>query len=121
MSDFVLNNHHLRQVLIFIFYSKKTAAEAHLELYKVYGDAAMSETTCHDWFHRFKDDKFILDDRPRERRPKTFEDAKLEALLREYPCQAQQQLSSALRVTHQAISKRLHPLGMIQEQRTCVP
>ena len=75
MSDFVPNNRHLRGVLIFFFHSKKTVAEAHRELQKVYGDAALGETTCRDWFHRFKDGDFDVDDRPREGRPKTFEDA----------------------------------------------
>ena len=68
------NNRHLREVLIFFFHSKKTAAEAHRELQKVYGDAALSETMCRDWFRRFKDGDFDVDDRPREGRPKTFED-----------------------------------------------
>ena len=69
------NNRHLREVLIFFFYSKKTAAEAHRELQKVYGYAALSETKCRDWFRRFKDGDFNVDDRPREGRPKTFKDA----------------------------------------------
>ena len=42
---------------------------------KVYGDAALSETTCRDWFRRFKDGDFDVDDPPREGRPETFEDA----------------------------------------------
>ncbi len=67
-------------MLIFLFHSKKTAAEAHRELQKVYGDAALSETTCRDWFRRFKDGHFNVDDRPREGSPKTFEDAELEAI-----------------------------------------
>ena len=46
MSDFMPNNCHLQEVLIFFFHSKKTAAEAHRKLQKVYGDAAISETTC---------------------------------------------------------------------------
>ena len=75
MSDFVSNNRHLREVLIFFFHSKKTTTEAHRELQKVYGDAALSETTCRDWFRRFKDGDFDVDDRPREGRTKTFEDA----------------------------------------------
>ena len=120
MSDFVPNNRHLREVLIFLFHSKKTATE-HRELQKVYGDAALSETTCRDWFRRFKDGDFDVDDRPREGRPKTFEDAELEALLDEDPCQTQEQLASALGVTRQAISKRLHALGMIQKQGTWIP
>ena len=35
MFDFVPNNRHLREVLIFFFHSKKTAAEAHRELQKI--------------------------------------------------------------------------------------
>ena len=51
------------------------AAEVHQELQSVYGDAALSETMCRDWFRCFKDGEFNVDDRPREGRPKTFEDA----------------------------------------------
>ena len=69
------NNRHFRKVLIFFFHSKKTAAEAHRELQKVYGNAALSETTCGDWCRRFKDGDFDVDDRPRKGRPETFEDA----------------------------------------------
>ena len=65
----------MRKVLIFFFHSKKTAAEAHRELQKVYGDAVLSETTCRDWFCRFKDGDFNVDDHPREGRSKTFKDA----------------------------------------------
>jgi len=51
-------------------------------------------TTCRDWFRRFKDGDFDVD----EGRPKTFEDAELEALLDEDPCQTQDELASALGV-----------------------
>ena len=62
MSDFVPNNRYLGEVLIFFFHSKKTAAEAHRELQKIYGNATLSETTCRDWFRRFKDGNFDVDD-----------------------------------------------------------
>ncbi|GJQ80049.1 putative SET domain and mariner transposase fusion protein [Trypoxylus dichotomus] len=50
----------------------KTAAEAHPELHKVYGGAAVSETTCRDWFRLFRDGDFDVDDRPRGGRPKSL-------------------------------------------------
>ena len=75
MSDFVPNDCHLREVLTFFFHSKKTAAEAHRELQKVYRDATLSGTTCCEWLRRCKDGDFDVDDRPREGRPTTFEDA----------------------------------------------
>ena len=115
------NNRNLRVVLIFFFNFKKTEAEVHRELQKVYGDAALSKTTCRDWFHRFKDGDFDVDNRSREGRPKTFEDAELEALLDKDPCQTQEELASALGVTRQSISKRLHVLGMIKKQGSWVP
>ena len=66
MSDFVPNNHHLREVLIFFLHSKKTAVEEHRKLQKVYGNTALSETAYHDWFCRFKDGDFDVDDRTSE-------------------------------------------------------
>ncbi|KAL3289570.1 hypothetical protein HHI36_022984 [Cryptolaemus montrouzieri] len=101
MFDFVPNNRHLREVSIFFFHSKKTAAEAHRELQKVYGDAALRPS--------------------REGRPKIFEDAELEVLLDEDPCQTKVEFASVLGFTREAISKRLHALGMIQKQETWVP
>ena len=75
MSDFVANNRHLQEVLISFFHLKKTAAEAHRKPQKVFGDAALNEITCRDWFRRFKDSDFNVDDRPREGRLKTIKEA----------------------------------------------
>ncbi|GJQ76351.1 hypothetical protein Trydic_g2072 [Trypoxylus dichotomus] len=79
----------------FGYIGEKTATETHRELRKVYGNATLSETTCRDWFGRFKGGDFDADDRPRGGRSKTVEDAELEPLLDENPCQTQQELSSA--------------------------
>ena len=62
-----------------------------------------------------KDGDFDVDDRPRGGRPKTFEDAELEALIDDDTCQTQKELASALEVTRQAISKTLHALVLIQK------
>ncbi|GJQ83075.1 putative homeodomain leucine-zipper encoding, Homez [Trypoxylus dichotomus] len=97
MPDFMLNDSRLREVLIFFFHSEKTAAEAHQELHKVYGDAAISETMFRDWFCRIKDCDFDVDDSQREGRPNTFEDD-------EDPCQTPQELSAVLGVTRQEIA-----------------
>ncbi|KAL3270123.1 hypothetical protein HHI36_009181 [Cryptolaemus montrouzieri] len=120
MSDFVPNNRHLREVLIFLFHSMKMVAEAHRELQKVYGDAALCETTCPDWFRRSKNGDFDVDDRPHERWPRIFEDAELEAFHDEHQCQTQKEFASDLGVTRQVISKRLNAVGIIQEQGTWV-
>ena len=47
---------------------------------------------------------------------KKVEDAELEALLDEDPCQMQEELALSLEVTQQNISLRLKAMGMIQKQ-----
>ena len=54
MSVFEPNYRHLREVLIFCFHLKQTVAESHRMLSSTYGEAALSERTCREWFQRFK-------------------------------------------------------------------
>ena len=54
MSVFKADSRHLREVLIFSFLLKKTAAEAHRMLSNTYCEVALSERTCREWFQHFK-------------------------------------------------------------------
>jgi len=69
--------------LIFCFNWKKSAAETHRILVEVYGDTAPTDKSCKEWFRRFKDEDFSVEDKPRSGQPKKFEDKELEALLEE--------------------------------------
>ena len=77
---------------------KKPAAEAHRMLSNTYGKA-ISERTCREWFQRFKNDDFDVEDRHSDGREKIFEDAELEALLEQDSCQNQEELARSLGVT----------------------
>ena len=62
MSVYEPNSRHLRKVLIFCFNMKKSVAEAHRMLSNIYGEAAISERTCREWFQRFKNGDFDVED-----------------------------------------------------------
>ncbi|KAG5325287.1 MOS1T transposase, partial [Pseudoatta argentina] len=81
MSIFVPNKVYLRGILLHYFIQKKSAAEAHRILVQTYGDTALSDTTCGDWFLRFKKNDFELEDKERSGAPKKFQDKELEQLL----------------------------------------
>ncbi|KAG5310810.1 MOS1T transposase, partial [Pseudoatta argentina] len=83
MSEFVPNKVYLRGILLHYFIQKKSAAEAHRILVQTYGDDALSDTTCRDWFRRFKNNDFELEDKERSGAPKKFQDKELEQLLDE--------------------------------------
>ena len=44
----------------------------------IHGEHAPSNTTCKEWFRRFKNDDFDIEDKNMENHPKKFEDAELE-------------------------------------------
>ena len=54
MSNFEPNKRHLRELLIYFFNLKKSAAKAHRLLVEAYGDAALNERSCREWFQKFK-------------------------------------------------------------------
>ncbi|GFT00526.1 solute carrier family 23 member 1 [Trichonephila clavipes] len=60
--DYDPNSRHLREILIFCFNMKKSAAEAHRMLSNTYGEAAISKRTCREWFQRFKNGDFDVED-----------------------------------------------------------
>ncbi|GFW09816.1 mariner Mos1 transposase [Trichonephila clavipes] len=64
-----------------------------------------------EWFQRFKNGDFDVEDQHGGGREQVFEDAELEALLDQDSCQTQQELAGSLGVTQQAISKRLKLLA----------
>lgn len=121
MSKFEPNKRHLREILLFAFNSKKSAAEAHRMITETYGDNAIGESTCREWFQRFKTGDLSVEDKQHPGAVKKFEDAELEALLDEDASQTQQQLADALGVSQPAIANRLKTLGMIQKQGHWVP
>jgi len=87
---------------------KKSAAEAHRMLSNTYDEAAISERTCHEWFQRFKNGDFDVEDRHSGGREKVFEDAELEVLLEQDSCQNQEELARSLGVTQQAKTPQSH-------------
>ncbi|KAG5323182.1 MOS1T transposase, partial [Pseudoatta argentina] len=121
MSIFVPNKVYLRGNLLHYFIQKKSAAEAHRILVQTYGDNALSDTTCRDWFRRFKNNDFQLEDKERSGAPKKFQDKELEQLLDEDPSQTLSELGKILQVDESTVLKRLKGLGMIQKQGHWVP
>ena len=67
---------------------------------------ALSERSCREWFQKFKNGEFNIEDKEHSGRLKVYDDAELEALLDQDSCQTQEELARTLRVTQQAISLR---------------
>ena len=54
MLSFEPNKRHLRELLIYFLNLKKSAAEAHRLLVETYGEGALNERSCREWFQKSK-------------------------------------------------------------------
>ena len=81
MLSFEPYKRHLRELSIYFFNLKKSAAKAHRLLEETYGEATLSERSCREWFQRFKNGEFDIEDKERSGRPKVYKGTQLEALL----------------------------------------
>ena len=95
MSSFVSNKVHLQGILLHYFIQNKSALRI---LVETYGGNALPETICRDWFRRFKNNDFELEDKERSGALKKFEDKKLEELLDQDPCQTVAENGKSLQV-----------------------
>jgi len=90
----MLTKQHLREVLIFCFNWKKSAAEAHRMLMVTLLQLINHVGNGFDISRRFQ-----REDRPRSGQPKKFEDKELEALFEKDQSQTQEELAESLGVT----------------------
>ena len=84
MSNLVLTKHQSQEVVVYCFNWKKSVAEAQRMLVEVYGDNAPTDKSCREWFRRFKNGDFRVEDKPRCGQSKKFEHKELETLLRSF-------------------------------------
>lgn len=78
MSNFVPENSHLREALIFCYHLKKNASKSHRTLVDAYGEHALGHDQCNEWFNKFKSGDFNVRNEERGWPPKKFENNELQ-------------------------------------------
>ena len=61
--SFEPNKRHLRELLIHYFNLKKFVAGAHRLLVEIYGEAALSEISRHEWFQKFRNGEIDIEEK----------------------------------------------------------
>lgn len=90
-------------------------------LQEAFGEHALSKPRCYAWFEKFKTGDFCIENEPRGRLSKKFEDHELESLLAADDAQTQEQLAEQLNCDRASVSRRLKALGKIQKVGKWIP
>ena len=78
---------HFRHILLFEFSRGAKAAETARNVFAVYRDNDIGESTAWKWFSRFKEDDFNISDIARSGRSSGFDEDRLNTLIRNGPRQ----------------------------------
>ncbi|KAL4711420.1 hypothetical protein ACJJTC_016174 [Scirpophaga incertulas] len=73
---------HFRHILLFYFRKGKNAAQAAKKLRDVYGEEALKERQCRNWFDKFRSGDFSLKDDQRSGRPEKLDDDQIKNSLK---------------------------------------
>ena len=106
---------HFRHILLFEFNRGAKVAEVATNIYAVYGDNAIGESTARIWFSRFKDDHFVISDTLRSRRPSGFDNNRLNTLIHNDPRQCTGELANVMNCDRSTIVRHLHSMGKVQK------
>ena len=87
MPKFEPTKRNLRETMLFCFHLEKSAvAGYHRFFVEAYGNHTSTVQAIENWFQRFKNGDFDLEDKERPGQPIKFEDTELEAFLDQDPC-----------------------------------
>ncbi|KAK6756708.1 hypothetical protein RB195_014877 [Necator americanus] len=106
---------HFRHLLYFAFRRGQKATEAARDICAVYGEDAITARTARNWFAKFKNGNFDLDDSLRSGRPSDFDEDSLKALLKEDGRRSSRELAEKMYCDQKAILNHLHSMGFAEK------
>ena len=95
--------------------------EAKAAICSAYGEDALSVRVCQQWFVKFRNNNFDLEDEQRSGKPRQLTSDDLQALLDENPRQSTRELAETLHADQSTVACRLYGMGKIQKAGRWVP
>jgi histone-lysine N-methyltransferase SETMAR len=112
---------HIRHVLLFLFRSRHSAAEAHRLLVQANEEEVPSVTTCQRWFNRFRQGNFSVLDEERSGRPSELDDEELRRLIEADPRLTTRILADTLGCSFSTVDRHLRAMGKVLKLGSWVP
>ncbi|EFN64258.1 Histone-lysine N-methyltransferase SETMAR, partial [Camponotus floridanus] len=96
---------HFRHILLYYFRKGKNASQAHKKLCAVYGNEALKERQCQNWFAKFRSGNFSLKNAQRSGR--LVDETHIKAIIDSDRHSTTREIAEKLNVSHTCIQKNL--------------
>lgn len=107
------NREHFRHILYFCFKLGKSCAQAKEDICTAYGEDAITERTCRNWYQRFREGNFSLEDKARCGRPEMGNVYEIQKLIDKNPHSTTREIADMLNVSHTTVSRHLQRMGYV--------
>ncbi|CAK9803068.1 Histone-lysine N-methyltransferase SETMAR [Anthophora quadrimaculata] len=112
---------HFRHILLYYFRKGKNASQAQKKLCAVYGNEALKERQCQNWFARFRSGDFSLKNAQRSSRPVEVDEIHIKAIIDSDRDSTTRDIAEKLNVSHTCIEKKLKMLGYVKKLDLWIP
>jgi len=102
---------HLRYCILYEYQLGHSASEAARNICNALGEGSISHVTISEWFKRFNQNNYNLEDKPRSGRPPEVDIDQLQALVKSDPRQSTRCIATTLSCHHSTIARNLAQLG----------
>ena len=112
---------HFRHILLYYFRKGKNASQAHKKLCALYGNVALKERQCQNWFAKFRSGDFSVKNAQRSGRPVEVDETHIMAIIDSDRYSTTREIAEKLNVSHTCIQKRIKQLGYVKRIDLWVP
>lgn len=106
---------HFRRILLFYYQKDKNAVQARNKLSAVYGEDAVTERQCQNWFAKFRSFYFDVEDAPRCGRPVEANEGTIKALINANRRITTREIAEKLNLSNSTNYDHLKRLGLISK------
>ncbi|OAD62534.1 Histone-lysine N-methyltransferase SETMAR [Eufriesea mexicana] len=112
---------HFGHILSFYFRKGKNASQARKKLCAVYGNEALKERLCQNWFAKFHSGDISLKSAQQSGLPVEVDETRIKAIIDSDLHSTTREIAEKLNVSHTCIQKKLKRLGYVKKLDLWIP
>ena len=113
-------NEHFRHILLFYFRKGKNAAQAAKKLRDLYGEEALKDRQCRNFFDKFRSGDFSLKDEGRSGRPNEVDD-QIKAIIESDRHVTVREIEEMLKIPKSTIDRHIQRFELIKKLDIWIP